>query len=114
MEKEDKEKLGNHIRERIAGLKEDIASYELLTKPVAPDNAIGRLTRMDAIHSKSINEAALSKSKAALSRFEQVLHTIDDPDFGLCMECEEPIPYKRLITMPGTKLCVPCAEKIEE
>ncbi|MCP4715287.1 MAG: hypothetical protein GY868_09235, partial [Deltaproteobacteria bacterium] len=34
---------------------------------------------------------------------------IDDPDFGLCAECGEPIPFKRLMIMPGSTLCVGCA-----
>ncbi len=58
-----KKKLENHIREKIEVLKEDIISYKQLTRPIAPDNAIGRLTRMEAISSKSINEAALSRAK---------------------------------------------------
>ncbi|MBW1833433.1 MAG: TraR/DksA C4-type zinc finger protein [Deltaproteobacteria bacterium] len=37
---------------------------------------------------------------------------IDDPDFGLCCECEEPIPFARLMIMPESDLCVKCAEAI--
>jgi hypothetical protein len=49
MTKEEKEKLENHIKENIEKLKKDIVSYKQLTRPIAPDNAIGRLTRMEAI-----------------------------------------------------------------
>ncbi len=110
METEKREKLKNHIIEKIEALKEDIKSYQLLTKPISPDNAIGRLTRMEAINSKSINEAALNKSKHSLSKLEHALTMIDGPDFGLCGECEEPIPYARLMAMPESDLCVQCAE----
>jgi DnaK suppressor protein len=47
-----KKKLENHIREKIEVLKEDIISYKQLTRPIAPDNAIGWLTRMDATAAK--------------------------------------------------------------
>jgi DnaK suppressor protein len=110
LETEKREKLKVHIKKRIAGLKEDIKSYQMLTQPVAPDNAIGRLTRMEAINSKSINEATLNKAKQTLSKMERTLMMIDDPDFGLCRECEEPIPYARLMIVPETNLCVQCAE----
>ena len=63
LETEKREKLKNHIKEKIEGLKENIKSYQLLTQPISPDNAIGRLSRMEAINSKSINEAALDNSK---------------------------------------------------
>ena len=60
LETEKRKKLKNHIKKKIEDLKENIKSYQVLTQPVVPDNAIGRLTRMEAINSKSINEAALN------------------------------------------------------
>ncbi len=112
MIKEEREKFEAHIREKIESIKQDIISYKELTKPIPPDNAIGRLTRMEAINSKSINEAALRKAKHTLLTLEKALKTIDSPDFGLCHECEEPIPFARLMIMPETDLCVECAGKI--
>ena len=113
LETEKREKLKNHIKEKVEGLKENIKSYQLLTQPISPDNAIGRLSRMEAINSKSINEAALDNSKQTLSKIERALTMIDDPDFGLCYECEEPIPFARLMIMPESDLCVQCAEAME-
>jgi len=112
LETEKREKLRNHIKEKIEGLKETIKSYQLLTQPISPDNAIGRLSRMDAINSKSINEAALDNSKQTLLRMERALTMIDDPGFGLCRECEGPIPFARLMIVPESDLCVECAESI--
>ncbi|MDH3357637.1 MAG: TraR/DksA C4-type zinc finger protein [Desulfobacteraceae bacterium] len=108
-----KEKLENHIREKIEVLKENIISYRQLTKPIPPDNSIGRLTRMESISSKSINEAALRNANDTLSKLERVLKTINDSDFGLCRECEEPIPFARLMIVPETDMCVECADKRE-
>ena len=113
MKKEQKEQLVSHIREKIESQEKDILSYKELTKPVAPDNAIGRITRMEAINSKSINEAALRKARETLSGLERTLKTMDDPDFGLCCECEEPIPFGRLMIMPESDLCVQCAGAVE-
>ena len=111
MEKAEKEKFGDHVREKIGTLKKDIASYKELTKPIPPDNAVGRLSRMEAISSKSINEAALHRAEETLAKLERTLKMLDDPDFGLCGECEEPIPPGRLMAMPEAELCVGCAEK---
>ncbi|MDL1968146.1 MAG: conjugal transfer protein TraR [Deltaproteobacteria bacterium] len=97
METWKREKLKNHIKEKIEGLKENIKSYQLLTQPISPDNAIGRLSRMEAINIQSINEAVLNNSKQTLSKLERALTMIDDPDFGLCCECEELIPFARLM-----------------
>ncbi|MDM8526176.1 TraR/DksA C4-type zinc finger protein [Desulfococcaceae bacterium HSG8] len=112
MKKEQKETLKNHVCEKIGELKASVISYKRLTKAVEPDNAIGRLTRMEAINSKSINEAALNDAEYTLLKLEKALKMIDNPDFGLCRECEEPIPFARLMILPETDLCVACAEKI--
>ena len=112
LETDKKEQLKNHIQTKIEDLKKDIKSYQALTRPVSPDNAIGRLTRMEAISSKSINEAALNKAEEALSKMKRALRMIDDPEFGLCRECEEPIPFKRLMIVPESDLCVQCASEI--
>ncbi len=112
MQEQEKEKLARQIRVKIETVKEDIVSYAELTRPVAPDDAIGRLTRMDAIGNKSINEAALREAQNTLVKLERALKMIDRPGFGLCRECEKPIPLARLMIMPESDMCVECAEKL--
>jgi DnaK suppressor protein len=67
---------------------------------------------MEKQNRKSINEAALAKAKNTRSKLERALTKIDTPDFGLCRECDEPIPSARLLIMPETDLFVKCAEII--
>ncbi len=111
MKKTEKDNIKNTILEKIETVKQDIETFKELSQPVAPDNAIGRITRMEAINSKSINEASLNQSKQTLAALENSLLILDDPDFGYCRICEEPIPYKRLLIMPETPFCVLCAGK---
>lgn len=114
MNPEQIEQLRRHITEMIKSVKADIASYVQITKPISPDNAIGRLTRVEAMNSKSINEAALRMSENRLERLERALTLLYDPDFGFCAECEEPIPFPRLMIMPEAEYCVACAEKLNQ
>lgn len=97
------------ITERISDTKEEIASLKELTKPVAPDNAIGRLSRMDAINNKTINENALRENKSKLQKLERALENIDTESFGTCSRCGSEIPFGRLSFMPWTTKCVDCA-----
>jgi DnaK suppressor protein len=49
--------------------------------------------------------AVLARIVAALARMDA------DPEiFGLCVECEEEIPAKRLDLMPYVELCVDCQQ----
>jgi DnaK suppressor protein len=100
-----------YAREEIAALMAEIPRLKELVKPVAPDNAIGRISRMDNIVNQSVSEAQLSKSKVRLVRLQDALKRVDeDEDFGLCIDCGDPIPIARLQAMPETQLCVQCAE----
>ena len=40
------------------------------------------------------------------------LHRVDQGQYGVCMECEEPISTKRLDAVPWAKYCVSCQERI--
>jgi len=113
MTKDEKVQLAHHIRDRIALIGGNITAFKAGSVPVSPDNAIGRLTRMEAINSKSINEAALRKARTTRALLEKALRTIDAEDFGLCRDCEEPIAFARLMAMPEAALCVACASRHE-
>ncbi|MCG8563656.1 MAG: TraR/DksA C4-type zinc finger protein, partial [Desulfobacterales bacterium] len=98
---------------KIQEMEKKIEAFTQLSKPVAPDNAIGRLTRMEALNSKGINEASLAGARDALRALEDALARVDDPDFGYCRHCEEPIAPKRLRIMPETPFCTACAQKLQ-
>ncbi len=70
----------------------DVSSLEKLTKPIAPDNAVGRLSRMEMINTKGANEAALN---TAVRKLGIALANIYPPAIDACYECGEQIPLGR-------------------
>ncbi len=111
MNMEERQELKRKIEEEIEAQKTLIASLSETSKPVAPDNAIGRLSRMEALSDRAVSEASLNAARSKLSRLETALGNIDQPDFGICVGCDSPIPSGRIVLMPEATLCVPCAEK---
>ncbi|MBZ0326642.1 MAG: TraR/DksA C4-type zinc finger protein [Altibacter sp.] len=104
-----KAQIANRIKEEISSTEESIVKYRELTKPIAPENAIGRVSRMDAINNKSVNEVALRKAELKLKNLRVALSKIDDPDFGSCLRCKNPIPIERIMLLPQAVFCVNCA-----
>lgn len=104
-----KEEIKLQIEEKIIKLKDDINKLIELTKPISPDCAIGRVSRMDAINNKSINEAALRQKQNQLKALEYAINHVNDPDFGKCIKCGQEIPLGRIMLMPESKKCVSCA-----
>ena len=111
MEDEGRVGLKKQIVEEIEVQKHLIESFTETSKPVSPDNAIGRLTRMEAISSQNISEASLNSAQAKLVKLNKALSKVDFPDFGICVRCNNPIPQGRIMLMPEIVLCVFCAEK---
>ena len=111
MDDEGRVGLKKQIVEEIEVQKHLIESFTETSKPVSPDNAIGRLTRMEAISSQNISEASLNSAQAKLVKLNKALSKVDFPDFGICVRCNNPIPQGRIMLMPEIVLCVFCAEK---
>ena len=107
----ERQELKRKIEEEIAAQETLIASLSETSKPVAPDNAIGRLSRMEALSDRAVSEASLNAANTKLSRLETALGKVDEPDFGICVGCDNPIPPGRILLMPEATFCVPCAEK---
>lgn len=97
------------LEEAIAKTKLQVEEYKELTKPVAPDVAIGRISRMDAINNKSVNEAALRQAQHKLDQLNKVLENLGKPGFGLCRKCGTQIPVARILYRPESVCCVNCA-----
>lgn len=86
----------------------DIKTLVDITQPVSAED-MDDITRMDSIVNKSVNEAALNAARTRLAGLEYALKRVDDPEFGYCVECGEPISHARLLAMPETTRCIDCA-----
>lgn len=104
----------NNIRQilldEISKTEKLIEEYKDMTKPVAPDVAIGRISRMDAINNKSVAEASLRQAEEKLRNLHRVFSQLGSKDFGLCLKCRKPIPLGRILIRPESLYCVNCAK----
>ncbi|MDZ7608040.1 MAG: hypothetical protein U5K79_21240 [Cyclobacteriaceae bacterium] len=77
----DNEALRQKLIDEIAKTEQLIIEYQEMTKPVAPDVAIGRdISQMDAINNQSVMEAALRQAEAKLNNLKQVLSKVGSPE----------------------------------
>lgn len=54
-----------------------------------------------------------TRNRAKLFQIEAALKRIEDRNYGICQDCEESIPEKRLSHNPYFLTCVACAEERE-
>ena len=74
---------------------------------------VGRLSRMDAMQAQAMAQASGQRRISQLKEIEAALKRIDDGDYGICQDCDEPINPRRLEVDPTARLCIDCASKAE-
>jgi DnaK suppressor protein len=103
------ERLLTQLREQIVG--EGDAAVEPNRVDGAEDldedaKALNEMNQIIASRQNKSRTASLARIDAALRRLRS-----EPEDFGLCLECEEPIADKRLTLMPFSEYCVSCQGK---
>ena len=101
--------LKKKIIEKIAETEKKVKGMEESSKPISPENSIGRVSRMDAINNKGVSDAALRNAKRQLNSLQLALTKVASPNFGNCSNCKKTIQPARLMFMPQSTLCVRCA-----
>ena len=74
---------------------------------------VGRLSRMDAMQAQAMAQASGQRREATLRQITAALQRIDDGEYGICQECDEPINPRRLEFDPTVRLCIECASSAE-
>ncbi|MDH5719091.1 MAG: TraR/DksA C4-type zinc finger protein [Spirochaetia bacterium] len=101
--------LEKQIKESINERKKNIELLQDALKPISPDIAIGRLSRLEALGEKGVREKNLRAQQEKLVKLESTLGRLSDPEFGICAKCGKSIPIERILAVPEAELCVKCA-----
>lgn len=80
---------------------------------VLDQSRVGRLSRMDAMQSQAMNQAAQRRRESELIRLQSALQRLDEDAYGYCQDCDEPIHEGRLKIDLAADYCVQCADSHE-
>ncbi|HKL15003.1 MAG TPA: TraR/DksA C4-type zinc finger protein [Balneolaceae bacterium] len=105
----EKKEIKKIIDDQIELVRDEIEELKELTRPVKLDASVGRLSRMDAINNKAINDKQLREKKRTLQKLERAQERYKEDKLGTCLKCGNEIPFGRLKFMPYTTRCVQCA-----
>ncbi len=72
--------------------------------------AVGRLSRMDALQNQAMAKATSARQQAERGRLMAALARIDEGEYGYCEACGEDIAPERLHLDPAALKCVDCAQ----
>lgn len=84
------------------------------TKPVDLDEPIGRLSRIDALAQREMNNAGQRAQKQQLAEVRMALDAVEAGEYGECRACDGPIGFRRLRARPFTPMCLSCQSAREK
>ena len=108
LEDEEAQELGANLDALREELRSFIDASAEGSRPIALDEPIGRLSRMDAMQQQGMAKANRRAAEQRLQRVEAALRRIEAGEYGSCLRCEEPVGIKRLKVQPEAVLCIAC------
>ena len=97
------------LNERLKALDAEDAAGQDAQKTVELDQqAVGRLSRMDALQNQAMAQATARRRGAERQRIMAALARIETDEYGYCVTCGDEIAAARLATDPALALCAPC------
>lgn len=97
------------IAQMLAELdREDARGQDGQSVVTLDQQAVGRLSRMDALQSQAMAKAQQSRRDARRIALKSALRRIDNGEFGWCEDCGDAIDKQRLTLNPAVVRCVSC------
>ena len=110
----DLQRFKSLLLKQRAGMLEAGESGQQAEEIVELDQArVGRLSRMDAMQAQAMSRETGRRRRQFLLDIDTALERIHSGEYGLCLECDEPIHPGRLQADPTARLCIICAEALE-
>ena len=98
-----KQVMGNEVRTGLAGLRgetiEDILAGTTDAEDISSANQLNE-----------ISNAEVARDTAELRDIVAAEARITAGTYGICTDCDEPVPYARLAVYPTAKRCIRCQE----
>ncbi len=107
MDQRMKEQIKLGVMESIANVREELRELQEWGNPVP----VGRQAPSNGSAGQRPGLSCINKVRFRLTRLEQTLQNIDDPDFGRCVQCGRDIGVKCLQVRPETDVCGECADQ---
>jgi DnaK suppressor protein len=112
MDRDEQARYAAALEAAAAELRRLLAGDGESTQPVAPDRAIGRLTRVGAMQAQQMSLAGRLRQQQRLLRIGHALELVKQGTYGSCTRCGEDIERARLDAIPDTFVCMPCMEQL--
>jgi len=113
MEREELEYFARQLQERKEQLFRQIKQYEEELHDIQREMPADSKDAAPWERRQHLLRCFIGEDRAEIQQIEQALRKIENGTYGICEECGEPIPKKRLQVRPLVLYCVQCQEELE-
>ncbi|MBW4710296.1 TraR/DksA C4-type zinc finger protein [Roseobacter sp. YSTF-M11] len=97
------------LNDRLKSLDaEDAAGLDGQKTVTLDQQAVGRLSRMDALQNQAMAQAQARRRQVERQKIAAALVRLDAGDYGYCTDCGEEIAPARLAADPAIARCLEC------
>jgi DnaK suppressor protein len=108
-----KEADGNRYRTLLMAKREEIVGKSLRHEDLWIVQSNEQIEMVQLAGQREFVARTLEREAKSLMQIGGALKRIDDGEFGICLECDEPISPKRLAAVPWAAYCLHCQEMHE-
>ncbi|ADV46301.1 TraR/DksA family transcriptional regulator [Nitratifractor salsuginis] len=112
MTREEKIEFKKSIEREIETLSEEIERLQASLYPERGEGPSDKVAHISFKQDQQVHIQRYNEAVKRLNRLKQAYARIDTPEYGICRECEEPIPLERLRLAPESLYCVACMEEL--
>ena len=100
----------NKYRTLLMAKREEISGMSLRREDLWIVRSNEQIETVQLAGQREFAARTLEREARSLMQIGAALKRIDDGEFGICLECEEPIAPKRLAAVPWAAYCLHCQE----
>jgi DnaK suppressor protein len=98
-----------HFRRELEAKRADLAGHRN-PEGIAIERMPDSMDELVLANERDLTVERLNRETFLLRQVADALDRIATGDYGICLECEEPISVKRLTALPWAALCLSCQE----
>ena len=112
MTQSQKEELKESIKKQIKHIGKENEKLKPSLYPLKKDCSLDNIAHQALKQEQALAMQRLEENNMRLNRLRSTLMRIDNPNYGICEECEEKIPIERLKLIPESRLCIECINEL--
>ena len=102
--------LRTELERQQERLERSMSVTEEAVRPVELDQcAVGRLSRMDSLQNQQMSKNLQDREQARHAAIRTALERMDRGEYGICVDCGDPIQPGRLFVVPEIAHCPACS-----